>query len=688
LGEEKIKTILKNSGVTEKEADIYILLAKQGAMNRGEIATSLKKDKAQVSRILKRLQSKGVVESTLEFPRRFTAIPFETIIDLSIKTKREEVAFIENAKKDLLKYLEKSRQAGLKLPLEKFVVIEGNQRIYSKILDMIRETKSQFSAVSTVSALVRTNEFGLLDFDSNYSLKSPIQFRFLTEFSDQNLNAGKALLERIPKTGFRIRARNPNLGLRLFPRMVIKDDEEILLFITSGTGTLPADHNEVSLWTNCRSIVNSFTWFFDELWRNSTELETRIAEIETGKPTPRTVIIADTETAKEKYEKTLRKAEKEIIMMTSAKNLVKFWESNPPIEDWAKSGVLVKIMAPITKDNLGIAERLGKFCKVRHIALSYLGTTVVDGKHLFQFKMPSSLQKGLEVVASFENTFYTDDFEYVGKVKVMLDDLWKNARAPSAITLQSILQSPGTQINAFSENNYTYSKSDTPYRKMVIPFEEKPRIITEKEVLNKIINAKKYTVKTPLKDKAIFYGSRAAAVIHPPDYLNLPDIIISVSHWNKQSSFGSVNWLTIHLLLGTQKGKAFVPVAVVQDRSIGLDLRKAIYVDTPADKNIQVIKNDEFQVQVYGNILFAGWTRSIPLLSPKYTLPPSCILFEGYGEVKPGVIRSGFPSGRKQTWEYNGFEAFVTFFHPSSKYSGPGTDGTFSREVILTSYPP
>lgn len=687
MGEETIKNILKKFGLTEKEADIYIFLAKQGAMNRGEIARSLKKDKAQVSRILKRLQSKGVVESTLEFPRRFTAIPFETIINSSVKTKREEVAFIENAKKDLLRYLKKSRQAELKLPLEKFVVIEGNQRIYSKISDMIEETRNQLSAISPVSALVRTNQFGLLDFAFNYPLKSQIQFRFLTELSDQNLNAGKALLKRIPKAGFSIRGRNPNLGLRLFPRMVIRDNEEILLFITSRADISSADRDEVSLWTNCRSIVNSFTCVFDELWRNSTDLQTKIAEIETGKPTPRTLSIADAETAEEKYEKTLRAAKKEIIMMTSAKNLVKFWESTPPLKEWKKIGVSVRIMAPITKENLEVAEQLSKFCEIRHIAVSYLGTTVVDGTHLFQFKMPSSGQEGLEVASSFENAFYSDDFEYVSKVKVMLDDLWKNARTPSPITLESIIQSPTTGISAFSDGSYTYSRPDSPYRKMTIPFKEEPRIITEKEVLSKMINAKKHTVKTPLKDKAVFYGSRAAAVIHPPDYLNLPEMIISASHWNEKSSFGPENWLTIQLWLDTPKGNTFVPVAIVQDRPIGLDLRKAIYVDTPAAKNIQVIKKDEFQVQVYGNILFAGWTRSIPLLPPKYTLPPSCILFEGYGEVKPGVIRSGLPFGRKQTWEYNGFEAFVTFFHPSSKYSGPGTDGTFSREVILTSYP-
>ncbi len=42
------------------------------------------------------------------------------------------------------------------------------------------------------------------------------------------------------------------------------------------------------------------------------------------------------------------------------------------------------------------------------------------------------------------------------------------------------------------------------------------------------------------------------------------------------------------------------------------------------------------------------------------------------------------PSGVKFIMEGNGFDAFVTFFHPISKYAGPGTDGIMGREVIST----
>jgi len=36
----------------------------------------------------------------------------------------------------------------------------------------------------------------------------------------------------------------------------------------------------------------------------------------------------------------------------------------------------------------------------------------------------------------------------------------------------------------------------------------------------------------------------------------------------------------------------------------------------------------------------------------------------------------------------NYLNAFVTFMHPKSKYSGPGTDGLFFRDVVATTYSP
>ena len=112
MSEDTSRKILKDIGLTEKETEIYIFLTRHGALKGLDIAKRIKKHKAQVYNILKNLQAKGLVEPSLEFPTRFTAVPFEKVIDLSVKAKRDEAAFIENAKKEIMSYWNSISQSG------------------------------------------------------------------------------------------------------------------------------------------------------------------------------------------------------------------------------------------------------------------------------------------------------------------------------------------------------------------------------------------------------------------------------------------------------------------------------------------------------------------------------------------------------------------------------------------------
>lgn len=687
MGDETIRKVLKNFGLTEKETEVYIFLAKHGVLRSGEIAKGIKTHRAEIYRMLKSLQAKGLVEATLESPTRFTTVPFETVLDSFIKAKREETALIELAKQDLLSDWRNISKIGPEPALEKFVVIEGNRKIYPKIAQMIRETKRQLSTISTVSGLVRADQFGLFDAAFDNPLKSQIQFRFLTELSDQNLNAVKTLLKRTAKTGFNFKGRNPNLGLQLSPRMVIRDEEEILFFITPKTDVHATGQDDVCLWTNCKALVQSFIAVFEDLWRNSTDIETKIIEIETGKPTPKTYVISDAETAHKKYHEAMHSAKEEIVMMTSSKGLVACWKGRSLVREWTKRGVSVRIMAPITSENLEAAQQLLKCCEVRHVPVGYLGTTIVDGQHLFQFKNPPPEEEELRSIPYFENTFYTNDFEYVEKTKNMLNDIWKNARTPSAVTLESVISPPKPMANSLSDSTIlgTIKKINGP---ILIEGKKPSAELTEKDIMNKVINAQKHP--TPASSKGIVrqYGSTGQAIIRPPEHFNLPDTLIHILHFEKHSTHGVEDAMIICLWLETPKGYAYVPTAFVGDNPEAMDFWKKVFARIPFEQNIQLVRKDELQVRVHGNTLFAGWTVPISLLHPPYNLPPSAILLEGYGKVKTSTYGVDHPSGYKVIHEYNGFEAFVTFFHPSSKYAGPGTDGFFGRDNVSTMYPP
>jgi len=118
-----------------------------------------------------------------------------------------------------------------------------------------------------------------------------------------------------------------------------------------------------------------------------------------------------------------------------------------------------------------------------------------------------------------------------------------------------------------------------------------------------------------------------------------------------------------------------------------IDWRKQINKGTSLEKNLPLVKEGELQVIRQGNVLFAGWTVPITLGSKSNFVPPSCLFFEGYRELGTGIVETKPTLNRIQKTEFYGFEAFVSFFLSSSKYSGPGTDGVIFRDIIVTSFP-
>ena len=687
---------LENLGLTQPEARVYVFLAKRGPQKARDTAKHLEIPKPTVYLIIKKLQKKGIVTSTLERPARFNAVPFEEVLDLFVKAKMEEAQQIQQNRDRILSDWQSISIGEIADGSAKFMIIEGRNYIYSKIQKMMTETKKQLSIMATVTDLIRADQFGVFDATSKQPSKSKVNLKFITELSEQNLKAMKTLLNGISKTRFNFEGRTPDLGLKVFSRMIIKDEKEALFFLNPKMDSNKTEKDYVCLWTNCKALVDAFLGVFRDLWRQSTDVQKKILEIETGKPAQKTCIINDAQTAKKKYYATLEKATEKILIVTSAKGLIGLSKSLAHTRESTARGVSVQIMAPIVGENRESARQLSECCEVRHIPATYLGTTIIDGKHLFQFKNPPSSQENSEGLPYFENAFYTNDHEYIAKTENMLRDIWENANVLSGVTLESIVNPSSSAEAPFSGR-----PRHSPYRLIdshKVLDKNTLGAVTEKDVLRKIINAKRIPVKNPFKETVRYYGSSAMALIHPPKHFNIPEMLIAVSHWNDQSSFGAENWISIYLRRESPKGSGvhYVPAGGIMDNpeTEVIAFRKTMLARAYADiqakqgaQKYQVVKKDKLDVRLQGNILFAGWTVPISLFPDSYTLPPSCILFEGYGNVKTGAHVSLLPNGRKRIIEWNRLEAFVTFFHPSSKYAGPGTDGFIDRDNIFTSTP-
>lgn len=426
MSEKIVLETLKQLGLTERDSEVFIFLGKRGPTIARDMQRILPMNKAQLYRSLKNLQSRGMVENTLEYPARFSAISFDQVLDLFIKTKKAETRRMEENKPALLSHWNSLAIERTPTFSDKFMVIEGENYIYSKIGHMIQDAKKQVLLTASSHSIVRAARANLVS--SIFKLEVP--FQVITNITSDNLSVIEKLIEDLEGFAKNYDSRHLGLDDKIFPRFVIRDEDELIFLISSQKDSVKRD-GDTGLWTNNKALVFAFNTFFDQLWKDSIGVDARIRELKTGESPPETTLIKEAKEAYQKYLLMLASAQKEVIVMTTAKGLLRIQGLKKILVRLGKAKVDFKIMVPITSENEESARQLSKYCTIRHVQNSYLRSVIVDGKKLLQIKAPPLDKESLDPEAYFEDCFYTDDPEYVKGRRELLNDLWENA--PGAI---------------------------------------------------------------------------------------------------------------------------------------------------------------------------------------------------------------------------------------------------------------
>lgn len=93
--------LLFDLGLTETEVSVYTYLTKKGPQKARVISKAINLYKQLLYRSLKKMQSKGIIEAS-GYPARFSAVPFEKVIELAIKSNIEEAERMTQNKEELL----------------------------------------------------------------------------------------------------------------------------------------------------------------------------------------------------------------------------------------------------------------------------------------------------------------------------------------------------------------------------------------------------------------------------------------------------------------------------------------------------------------------------------------------------------------------------------------------------------
>ena len=501
MTERDITKFLQVLGLSKREIQVYMFLSKSGVQSTSYVAKKLKMERVQAYRTFKKLQEKGFIEATLERPTRFMVVPFETLLDAFINLKKGEVSRLTEQKESLMSAWQAISKPESAFPVAKFSVVTGKKKIHTKMQTMIEESANEVLILTTSLGLIQEDIAGIFDAIIDIAQKRHVIFKIITDVSEDNLVILERICQSFSDGNVDVQIRHLSLDSKFFPRFLIKDEEEAILYAPVGENTSVLKLEDEGLWINDKMFISILKAFFSRMWHSAVEVARRIDELKTGIPIGETVVIKDPEEAWAKITKVLETAKKDIIFITSSQSLNSLLE-NDPFGKFFKKGMTCRIMASIDLDNLETAQKLSGHYEVKHVPISYLTMMVVDSKNLFMFKKPSLNEKVNRFGFYLVDTFYSNDPSSTERVSEMLNDTWKRGVEISEISSQAGMKMATVEVSKVETVaklvNIMLKEGVTSI--MVTENQKAIGIVNDREILKEIVENQKAPEITLVKD--------------------------------------------------------------------------------------------------------------------------------------------------------------------------------------------
>ena len=97
---------------------------------------------------------------------------------------------------------------------------------------------------------------------------------------------------------------------KFFPRFLIKDEEEAILYAPFGNEASVLNLEDEGLWINDKMFISVLKAFFDQMWQTGVDALRRIDELKSGIPIGETLVIKGVEEAWAKVTKVLKAQKK------------------------------------------------------------------------------------------------------------------------------------------------------------------------------------------------------------------------------------------------------------------------------------------------------------------------------------------------------------------------------------------
>jgi sugar-specific transcriptional regulator TrmB len=252
-----IVSYLEDFGLTPKEAKIYYILSRLGSASANEISSVTQYNRLQTYRSVKGLLDRGLVEISLERPRRYTPLKIEHAINLLQQEAANRIIQLECKKPLLLQKWAEVSDFPISRASYTFRLIQGSKNVFKFAIMLYESAEKNIDIVIKGNELMRWISEGADDSLQKKTSKK-VTTRAISEFNKYNIAATLRFLQFCD-----LRHTSP---LNMVP-LVIIDNKEVLICLNGNNPGIP----ENAIWTNHPELVAMLTGFFKILWANGKD---------------------------------------------------------------------------------------------------------------------------------------------------------------------------------------------------------------------------------------------------------------------------------------------------------------------------------------------------------------------------------------------------------------------------------
>jgi sugar-specific transcriptional regulator TrmB len=251
---KNIDQALSKFKLSKNETRVYLFLARFGAHKAQNIAENLGVHRTEAYKILKRLESQGLVTKIMERPMKFVAIPFEQVLENLIEERRQKIYQMELRKKELLQiWRSLPEPTNVTKVKETFQVLKGKRHISVRVNELLTGCKEKFDLILSDQNLIWLYNTPFLDDLNEITYEGNIKVKLLTNYSPTS----NYVLDKL-------NMKNGDfayLKKYVLPGFIISDEKEVILLMDD-------DKNNIyGLWTNYKTIIQSYSILFNMLWK-------------------------------------------------------------------------------------------------------------------------------------------------------------------------------------------------------------------------------------------------------------------------------------------------------------------------------------------------------------------------------------------------------------------------------------